>query len=34
MNGILHGIATALAYLVTFIIGFGAGILCTMLMVG
>lgn len=34
MSGFLGSVATFLAYLVTFIIGFGAGILCTMLIIG
>jgi hypothetical protein len=33
MSNILHGIATFLVHLITFIIGFGAGILCAVMII-
>lgn len=33
MGNILHGIASFLIHLITFIIGFGAGILCAVMII-
>ena len=34
MSNFLHGIAAFLIHLITFIIGFGAGVLCSILIIG
>jgi hypothetical protein len=34
MSNFLHGVATFLIHLVVFVVGFGAGVLCSILIIG